>query len=138
MKMKKLILVTALLALPLISCSHYESRRAVAAENSKAETSKDWTQRRDEFVSGSQAKLTEIYKNVEHLEQKGKLVKNSDARKAKNEAEDLRKDITDLKKDIDEDARKVEADDWEKKHIAIQSDVNDVEQKYHELKSRYR
>jgi hypothetical protein len=131
--MKKLIILTSLLALPLVSCSSYDKKPVAATE-----VSKDWTQRRDEFVSGSEAKLNDVYQKVVYLEKRGKLVKNSDARKAKSESEDLRKDITDLEKEIREDAKKVSAGDWEKEQLDIQGDINKVEQDYSEFASRYR
>jgi type II secretory pathway component PulC len=131
--MKKFIILASLAALPLVGCASYNKKPAVVAE-----TSKDWTQRRDEFVAGSQAKLDEVYQKVVYLEKRGKLVKNSDERKAKSESKDLKEDIADLKKEINDDSKKVSAGDWEKERLDIQSDINKVEQDYSELSARYR
>lgn len=115
----------------MVGCS---SKGTVAAN----EASKDWTQRRDEFVSASQKKLDRIYDDVQGLEKNGKLKDRGDARKAKNEAEDIREDIVDLKKDLNDDAKDVDADDWEKERTNMQSKINELETDYHKLHGLYR
>ena len=131
--MKLFIVLAALVALPLVGCSSYNSKKTVAAAPTDT-----WAERKDNFIAGSQAKLDSLYKKVEGYEKSGKLVKASDARKAKNEAEDLREDITDLKKELNEEAKDISADEWEKEHLDLQSEVNELEQKVSEFTSRYR
>ena len=86
--MKKLILTISLLSLPLVACATNGS--STASTTSEAEAQKDWSQRRDEFVKDSHAKLDRLYKDVQKLETSGHLVKANDARDAKDDAEERR------------------------------------------------
>lgn len=131
--MKKLLLALSLLTLPMIACTN-----SSADNNATSSPSDTWTERRDEFISDSQAKLDDLYKKVQALEAKGKLVKADNARKAKNEAEDLREDIEDLRKDLTKDAPKVSAGNWEKERLDLQGDLNELEQEFSEFSALYR
>ncbi|MES2768867.1 MAG: hypothetical protein V4596_06940 [Bdellovibrionota bacterium] len=131
--MKKFLLALSILSLPLVACTN--SGVDNAATSAPSET---WTERRDEFISGSQAKLEDLSRKITDLEKRGKLVKADDSRKARNEAKDLREDIADLKEDLEKDAPKVSAGKWEEERVELQSDLNELEQEFSEYSSLYR
>ncbi len=131
--MKKYLLVLSILSLPLVACTN--SGADNAATSAPSET---WTERRDEFISGSQAKLDDISKKITNLEKSGKLVKANDSRKARSEAKELKEDIADLREDIIKDAPKVSAGKWEEERVELQSDLNELEQEFAEYSSLYR